>query len=136
MTNRNYCFLKSNSVVALGGIPRLSNLASAVSAMKVPPAASIDTYWWSLPPSLHGPPSLPHPRILLPEHLWCSSPCLFSKKKTSSVYPQYRFGLDQPKQIRTSVRFALPKRSPKSKPRPSPNNFGLSSHRLTHKFCL
>jgi hypothetical protein len=80
MTNRNYCFLKSNSAVALGGIPRLSNLASSVSSMKVPSNASIDTYWWSLPPVLHGPPSLPHPRILLPEHLWCS-PRLFSKKK-------------------------------------------------------
>ena len=71
----------------------MSNLTSAVSGMKVPPTVSIGTYWWGLPPSLHGPPSLPHPRILPPEHLWCS-PGLFSKKKNIFGLPpiSVRFG--------------------------------------------
>ena len=56
------------------------------------------------------------------------------KKKTSSVYPQYRFGLEIPKQLRTSVRFALPKRSPKSKPSPSPRNWATRvPNRETYK---
>jgi hypothetical protein len=41
------------------------------------------------------------------------------KKKNVFGIPLYRFGLEKPKQLRTSVRFALPKRSPKSIPSPS-----------------
>jgi hypothetical protein len=49
---------------------------------------------------------------------WCS-PRLFSNQKKSSVYPHYRFGLDQPKQIRTSVRF-LPYRNEVRSPNRAP----------------
>jgi hypothetical protein len=46
------------------------------------------------------------------------------KKKKSSVQPQYRFGLDQPKQLRTTVRFAL-----KGKPNRSPKLFNFILYR-------
>jgi hypothetical protein len=109
MTNRNYCFLKSNSTVVLGGIPRLSNLPSAVSVMKVPSTTSIDTYWWSLPPALHGPPSLPHPRILLPENLLVITSLVLEKKKRLRFTPN--IGSVWTNRSRFGLRFGLPYRN-------------------------
>ncbi len=104
---------------------------SAVSGMKVPTVGRIDTYLVksssiSVSSSISSstvvddPPGSPPVFIL----------SLGGEKKTSSVYPQYRFVLEIPKQLRTSVRFALPKRSPKSKALSCALDYGFLKNKM------
>ncbi len=123
----------------LRGIPSFAvTVTVAVPAIKVPRTRALPRYCGSVDPSLRGPPSLPHPpRMLLPSI--SAQPLVIQKKNVFGI-PQYRFGLEKPKQLRSSVRFALPNRSPKSIPRtiPSINLVSISrcSSSTTNPVCV